>query len=101
MAERRRYPRLLLRDGWESQLEVLTEVEVVASSPNEISVVTAAPAILGEVLTLELTDVDDAEPIEVRVLDSHPVVVRGQIQQRIRLEVVRGTAQTRGREMRG
>jgi hypothetical protein len=84
----RRDPRFALSVPWEGSLRVPGDVTVERYSGNEVWVVSATPARVGEVLTLDLTGSGPAVTINVRVVESTPVLMDGTVRHGLRLLVV-------------
>lgn len=87
MSRRRRETRFEVREV-EGVLRVLRDV-VVHRNANELVAISSEAGLPGELVTLHLeTDVD--VPARVRVVESRPVVVKGQLRHRLRLSRVSG-----------
>lgn len=84
----RRDPRFALSVPWEASLKVPGDVTVERYSGDEVWVVSGSPARVDEVLTLDLIGSEPAITINVRVVESTPVLVDGAIRHGLRLVVV-------------
>jgi hypothetical protein len=92
MSRRRRETRFEVREV-EGVLRVLRDVVVQRNATNELVAISSEAGLAGEVVTLHLgTDVD--VPARVRVVESRPVVVNGQLRHRLRLWRVGGDEST-------
>jgi hypothetical protein len=89
MRGRRRDPRFALTVPWEGALRLPGDVTIERRSDSEVWVVSSAPAHRGERLTLEVMGAGPPEILEVRVVDSTPVLVDGVIRHGLRLTIVR------------
>lgn len=84
----RRDPRFTLSVPWEGSLRVPGDVIVERYSREEVWVVSANPAHVDEQLTLDLAGSGPAMMINVRVVDSVPVLHDGVVRHGLRLAVV-------------
>ncbi len=84
----RRDPRFTLSVPWEGSLRVPGDVIVERYTSDEVWVVSANPAHVDEVLTLDLTGSGPAVTITVRVVDSVPVLHDGVVRHGLRLAIV-------------
>ena len=84
----RRDPRFELSVPWEGSLRVPGDVTVERYSGNEVWVVSKSPAHVDELLTLDLTSSGPPETINVRVVDSVPVLYDGVVRHGLRLAIV-------------
>ena len=91
MRGRRRDPRFVLTVPWEGALRLPGEVTIERRSESEVWVVSTVPAHRGERLTLEVMGMGPPEILEVRVVDSTPVLVDGVVRHGLRLAIVRDT----------
>jgi hypothetical protein len=66
---------------------VLRDVAIHCVHPGEFVTVSAAPAVVGEVMSLDLMAEGDNVSLRVRVLQCRPVVVAGAVRHEIRLGV--------------
>jgi hypothetical protein len=88
MRGRRRDPRFALSVPWEGSLRIPGDVIVERWNGNEVWVVSASPAKKGEMLTLDLTGIDPPMTVNVRVVESAPVLVDGAVRHGMRLAIV-------------
>ncbi len=72
-------------------MRVPGDVTVERYSGDEVWVVSASPARVDEMLTLDLTGQDPATTLNVRVVASTPVLLDGSIRHRLRLAVARSS----------
>jgi hypothetical protein len=84
----RRDPRFALSVPWEGSLKVPGDVTVERYSGDEVWVVSASPAHIDEVLTLDLIGSDPAATVSVRVVESTPVLVDGAVRHGLRLVIL-------------
>jgi hypothetical protein len=86
MSRRRRETRFEVREV-EGVLRVLRDVVVQRDAMNELVAISPEAGLPGELVTLHLgTDVD--VPARVRVVESRPVVINGQLRHRLQLSRV-------------
>lgn len=89
MRGRRRDRRFTLSAPWEGQLRVPTDVVVERFDEEEVWVVSTAPALRDEMLTLDAIGSGAPMTINVRVSGSVPVLVDGVVRHRLRLAIVK------------
>jgi hypothetical protein len=89
MHGRRGYQRMEV-DGGQGVLRVLRDVVVQPTDSNEWVAVGREAGVVGEVLTLDRNDHQCEPSLRVRVSESQPVIVRGTVRHRIRLERLPG-----------
>ena len=70
-------------------MRVLRDVVVDRVSREELLVISQAPAIAGEDMSLDLVGAGTAMQLRVRVIESRPVIIDGAVRHRIRLSVMR------------
>jgi hypothetical protein len=88
MSRQRRETRFEVRDV-EGVLRVLRDVVVHRNAMNELVAISSEAGLPGELVTLHLgTDVD--VPTRIRVVESRPVVVDGQLRHHLRFSPVNG-----------
>lgn len=90
MSARRSNPRFLVDSPWDGAMQVLREVaidRVHQGEHEEFIAVSTAPAVIGEVMSLDLVTEGSNVVIRVRVLGSRPVMVNGNVRHEIRLGV--------------
>jgi hypothetical protein len=88
MPGRRRDQRFTLSVPWEGALRVLTDVVIEQYDDKEMWIVSSAPAHRDEVLMLDATGLEPSETMNVRVMNSVPVLVDGVVRHRLRLAIV-------------
>jgi hypothetical protein len=88
MRGRRRDPRFALTVPWEGSLRLPGEVTIERRSDGEVWIVSAVPAHRGERLTLEVMGPGPPVVLQVRVVDSTPVLVDGVIRHGLRLAIL-------------
>jgi hypothetical protein len=88
MSGRRRETRFEVREV-EGVLRVLRDVVVHRNEMNELVAIGSEAGLPGELMTVYLGSDDDV-PARVRVVESRPVVVDGQLRHRLRLSRVSG-----------
>jgi len=88
MSRRRRETRFEVREV-EGVLRVLRDVVVHRDATNELVAISSEAGLPGELVTLHLGAEVDA-PARVRVVESRPVVINGQLRHRLRLSRVSG-----------
>jgi hypothetical protein len=89
MRGRRRDSRFALTVPWEGSLRLPGEVTIERRSKSEVWVLSTVPAHRGERLTLEVMGTGPPETLQLRVVDSTPVLVDGVVQHGLRLAIVR------------
>jgi hypothetical protein len=95
MSGRRSYVRFNLSPAGEGVLRVLRDVTVQRASEDEVLVIGREAGVVGDVMTIEMTEPDSAIRSKVRVVESLPVIVNGAVRHRLRLrreDVVRTSA---------
>ena len=88
MSGRRSHPRFAVATPWDGAMRVLRDVVVDRVSREELLVISQAPAIAGEDMTLDLVGAGTTMELRVKVLESRPVIIEGTVRHRIRLCVV-------------
>ena len=88
MSRRRREPRFEVCE-MEGVLRVLRDVVVHRNAVNELVAISPEAGLPGELVTLHLGAHADV-PSRVRVVESRPIVVNGQLRHRLRLSRVGG-----------
>ncbi len=88
MPGRRRDQRFTLSTPWEGALRVLTDVVIEQYGEQEMWVVSTAPAHRDEVLMLDRTGLEPPETMNVRVMNSVPVLIDGVVRHRLQLAIV-------------
>ena len=84
----RRDPRFALSVPWEGSLRVPGDVIVERYTDEEVWVLSTSPARLNELLTLDLTGSGPSVTIDVRVIESVPVLYEGGVRHGLRLAIV-------------
>ena len=94
MADRRKTPRVAIRDGAEGVLHLSQDVRVERVSDNELVVLSSASVPQGEELKVWLHYSDGtSKAVVARALERTPALLDGLIHHRIRLQVVARKAQ--------
>ena len=88
MSGRRSHPRFAVATPWDGAMRVLRDVVVDRVSREELLVISQAPAIAGEEMTLDLVGAGATMELRVRVIESRPVIIEGTVRHRIRLNVM-------------
>jgi hypothetical protein len=88
MSGRRSHPRFVVASPWEGLVRVLRDVVVTRTGDQELLVLSQAPGVAGEEMTLDLMGGGLAMALRVKVAESRPVVVDGAVRHRLRLEMV-------------
>ena len=88
MSGRRSHPRFAVAVPWVGSMRVLRDVVVQRTGAGELLVVSHAPAIVGEEMSLDLMGDGHCLELRVRVLESRPVIIAGAVRHRIRLALV-------------
>ena len=87
---RRSHPRFSVVNPWEGTMKVLRDVVVDRNGESELYAVSVAPGIVGENMTLELITGVGRRALKVRVVDSRPVIISGNVQHRLQLALLEG-----------
>lgn len=82
---RRSHERFVVEVPLEATVQVLTDI-VLCPGGDGAQVVAQMPALTGDVLTLGLIGPQDDTTQVVRVLESRPVMVRGEIRHEVQLQ---------------
>jgi hypothetical protein len=90
MADRRSHPRYSVLYSWDGTVQLLRDVTVVARTNRELTMICEGPTTLDEMMTLDLRGGASTASLRVRVLESKPVLVAGQMRHEVRLEVAGG-----------
>ena len=88
MSGRRSHPRFAVATPWDGAMRVLRDVVVDRLDRDELLAVSQAPAVPGEVMSLDLVGGGKAIELRVSVIESRPVIVNGAVRHRIRLAVL-------------
>jgi len=88
MSGRRRHERFAPAQPWDGALRVLRDVIVQEDAAGGLIVIGQAPGVIGEQLTLDLAGAGHVLTFKVRVQESRPVILDGQVRHRVRLEVL-------------
>ena len=94
MSSRRSYRRYGVRNA-EGCLKVVRDVAVWRELDDQFIAVSDDPEGSGELLMLERVINGTLITIEVAVIDSHPVIVNGRVQHRLRLRSNEGDGESR------
>jgi hypothetical protein len=87
---RRSQPRFSVVNPWEGTMRVLRDVVVDRNSDTELYAVSVAPGVVGEEMSLELITGVSRRSLRVRVVDSRPVIISGNVQHRLQLAMLNG-----------
>ena len=87
---RRSQPRFSVVNPWEGTMRVLRDVVVDRNGDNELCAVSVAPGVVGEEMSLELITGVNRRSLRVRVVDSRPVIISGNVQHRLQLAMLNG-----------
>jgi hypothetical protein len=93
MSGRRSHPRFAVATPWDGSMRVLRDVVVDRVNREELLVISQAPAIAGEEMSLDLVGGGTMMELRVRVIESRPVIIDGAVRHRIRLNVVQPGAE--------
>jgi hypothetical protein len=88
MSGRRRHERFAPAQPWDGALRVLRDVMVREDPAGELVVIGQAPGVVGEELMLDLAGGGHIATLRVRVHESRPVILEGNVRHRIRLAVL-------------
>jgi hypothetical protein len=88
MRGRRRDERYRLSAPFEGALSLFQDVIVERCHVEEVVALSDAPGDSGEVMTLDLISSGPRESLQVRLVESAPVIVDGGVRYRLRLAVV-------------
>lgn len=88
MRGKRRDPRFALTIPWTGSLRVPDDVVVDRRSDTEMWVISASPAPADEVMTLDLSGSGAQAPMNVRVVESVPVLIDGVVRHGLRLVIL-------------
>ena len=88
MSGRRGHQRLALGSPTTGALRVLRDVVIERMEHQELVVISQAPTVIGEEMSLELFSGRGCIALRVRVLDSRPVVIAGSMRHRLRVMVM-------------
>jgi hypothetical protein len=88
MLGRRRHERYTVAQPWEGALRVLRDVAVQDGPDGVLTVVSQAPAVIGELLSLHLSGGGDSARLMVRVDESRPLMMHGSLRHALRLTVL-------------
>ena len=88
MSGRRSHPRFAVATPWDGAMRVLRDVVVDRVSRDELLVISQAPAVAGEEMSLDLVGAGTTMELRVRVIESRPVIVEGAVRHRIRLSML-------------
>jgi hypothetical protein len=88
MSGRRSHSRFVVANPWDGAVRVLRDVVVDRTDRNELLAVSHVPGIAGEEMTLDLIGGDVVLALQVKVIESRPVIVDGSVRHRIRLGIL-------------
>jgi hypothetical protein len=96
MLGRRRHERYTVAQPWEGALRVLRDVAVQDGPDGALTVVSQAPAVIGELLSLYLSGGGSNARLMVRVDESRPLMMQGSLRHALRLTVLDREAAAEG-----
>ena len=88
MSGRRSHPRFAVTTPWDGAIRILRDVVINRIGVDELLAVSNAPAIVGEMLSLEVIGAGQRATMRVQVLDSRPVIIDGSVRHRVGLKLV-------------
>jgi hypothetical protein len=88
MSGRRSHSRFVVANPWDGAVRVLRDVVVDRTDRNELLAVSHVPGIAGEEMTLDLIGGGVVLALQVKVIESRPVIVDGSVRHRIRLGIL-------------
>ena len=88
MSGRRSHPRFAVATPWDGRMRVLRDVVVNRSTGDELLAISHNAAVAGEEMSLGLVAAGGSLDLRVRVLESRPVIIDGNVRHRIRLALV-------------
>ena len=88
MSGRRRHERFAPAQPWDGALSVLRDVIVQEDSSGGLVTIGQAPGVIGEHMTLDVAGAGHVVTLKVRVQESRPVILDGNVRHRVRLEVL-------------
>ena len=88
MSGRRRDQRFAPGQPWDGALKVLRDVIVQEDPSGSLVAIGQSPAVIGEFMTLDLAGGGHVVTCKVRVQESRPVILDGNVRHRLRLEVL-------------
>ena len=88
MSGRRRHERFAPAQPWDGALSVLRDVIVQADPGGGLITIGQAPGVIGEQMTLDVAGAGQVVTLKVRVQESRPVILDGNVRHRVRLEVL-------------
>jgi len=88
MSGRRRHERFAPAQPWDGALKVLRDVIVQEEPSGALVTIGQAPGVIGEQMTLDVAGAGHVVTLKVRVQESRPVILDGNVRHRVRLEVL-------------
>ena len=88
MSGRRGHQRLTIGSPTSGAVRVLRDVVIERVEREELVAVSQTPAVIGEEMFLELFSGNGCIALQVRVLDSRPVLIGGSMRHRLRVVVL-------------
>jgi hypothetical protein len=79
--------RFSVSNPWGGVIRTLRDVVVQRTGPYECVAIAHAPGVVGETLRLDLLGGGQVLALDVRVIESRPVIVDGTVRHRVRLAV--------------
>ena len=92
MFGRRSHSRFSISLASDAVLRVLRDVIVQRSVNDEITVLSHEPGIVGDLMVMELPELETTIRVQTRVIDSRPVVIDGAIRHSVRLRKITSTS---------
>ena len=92
MSGRRRHQRLAIGSQTNGAVRVLRDAVIERVDHQELVALSQAPAAVGDEMFMELFSGHGCLALQVRVLDSCPVVIGGSVRHRLRVRVTRAGA---------
>ena len=93
MFGRRSHQRFSILPSGEGVLRVVQDVLLRPSTGEELIVVGRQPGVVGDLVTTDLVDADSGSGIEMRIVESRPVIFDGTVRHRLRLSAVDDSGQ--------
>ena len=92
MSGRRRHQRLAIGSQTSGAVRVLRDAVIERVDHQELVALSQTPAAVGDEMFMELFSGHGCLALQVRVLDSCPVVIAGSVRHRLRVRVTRASA---------
>lgn len=88
MSGRRTHLRMRVESPWSGAMRVSRDVSVDEAGGQSLAVLSTAPGIVDEELTLEMVSGEETAHLRVKVVESRPVVVEGCVRHRLQLLIL-------------